>query len=211
MATTRKSKEKEAKETKKKETTAKAEKKVIEETTKEVEKKVVRTRQQLRKAIKKQADNITVYIVNLSPNQVKFTYKNNVVFDLKQEGDETDVALDEFEALKDGHKGYFEKHLIAITDIDCDCEDDFEIEEILEYLGVSEVYDNIENYDIDYIKYILTKMDAYDLEKLLATCDNALAERIAERAVKMLKKGKFDSIKKQKLITDRLGIEELIY
>ncbi|MGL5718476.1 MAG: hypothetical protein ACRCX2_36065 [Paraclostridium sp.] len=212
MATTKK--DKKVKEDKATSKTTKAEKKVVEETTTEpevVEKKVVRSRQQTRKAIKKQADNITIYIVNLSPNQVKFTYKDNDVFDLKEEGDEADVTLDEFSALKNGHKGYFEKHHIAITDIDCDGEDDFELEEILEYLGISDVYDNIENYDIDYIKYILTKMDAYDLEKLLATCDDALAERIAERAVKMLKKGKFDSIRKQKLITDRLGLEELIY
>lgn len=177
----------------------------------EVVKTEKRSRQQIRKAIKKDAPNITVYVMNLSSNQVKFTYANDVIFDLKDEGSETDISLDEFALLKNGHKGFFEKHLIAVTDIDCDGEDEYEIEDILDYLGVSDVYDEIENYDMDYIKYILTKADAYDLEKLLANCDDYLAERIAERAVKMLKKGKLDSIKKQDLIARRVGLKELYY
>ena len=215
--------EKKTKTNNKKATTKKVDKKE----TKPVEKEIVKTMEvketpavekvkekktgaQLRRSIKKDAKDITVYIINLSSGHVKFTHEGSVIFDLKDEGAETDVTLDEFAILKNGHRGYFEKHLIAITDIECECDYEYEIEDILDYLGVSEVYDNIENYDIDYIKYILTKMDNYDLEKLLGTCDNALAERIADRAVKMHKKGKLDSIKKQTLIAKRIGLEKLI-
>lgn len=208
------------KETKTKETTKSKvkTKKVKEETVEPIEseekiEKVVRVKKsdrEIRKELRKLGDEIEVYIINLSSGVVKFTSEKTgvVVFELAPNGDEVPITLNELAELRNGHKGFFEKHLIAVVDVDSE---EYEIEDILNYLGVIDVYDSVENYDIDYIKYILTKMDNYDLEKLLAICDDSLAERIAERATRFARQGKLDSMKKQSLIAKRIGLEELIY
>lgn len=206
MATTKK--ETKTKETTKK-TVAKSKKEAKEtkvaEEVKEVP--VKKTKRELRSELKKLKNEIEVEVINLSTGRVCYTNREGeTVFDLNKFGEREMVELEEMYRLAGKNKGYFARHYIAIGDID---NDDYEIEDILDFLNVKDVYNNIEDYDTDYINEILINMDNYDFEKCITVNDKFLAERLADRARYLHRQGEFDSMHKAKLLADRLNIDDL--
>ena len=195
------------KETKAKTTKAKVTKKV-EEVVKEVEVPVKKkTKRELRNELKKLKHDIDVEIVSLSTGRVSYTNREgDVIFDLNNFGDKDIVDLGEIYRLASKHKNYFERHYIAIVDV---YHDDYDLEDILEFLGITELYSNIENYDENYIHEILMNMDNYDFEKTVSVNNRYLADRLADRAKFLYRKDKFYDMSKAKVLADRLNTYDL--
>lgn len=182
---------------------------VIEEEIVEIEEiRSRKTLKELRQEFRKKKYEIEVEILNL--NSCATTCRNRegrVIFDFNKSGDREFITLADASEVATRYKGFFEKHLIAIIDVDSD---EYDIEDIITYLNLDEIYqDNgIENYDTDYIGQIL-KMDANKFKRLIEDADIELVKTVTNRAVELFRNGKFDSRIKEEVLSSRLGRDDL--
>ena len=180
----------------------------IEETV-EVEEVVPRkTYRELKKEFKSKQYEIEVEVLNLNSCATSCRGRDGrLIFKFNKSGDREFISLADLLEVANRHKGFFEKHLIAIIDIDSD---EYELEDIITYLNLDEIYqeNEIENYDTDYIGQIL-KMDAKKFKRLVEDADIKLAKTIAGRAVELFRNGKFDSRIKEEVLCARLNREDL--
>ena len=105
------------------------------------------------------------------------------------------------------HNVYFKNHLIAITDV---ISDEYDLEDIIEYLNLKEVYTNIENYDTDYVGYILMELDIDKFERVVNQAEPKLLNSLAARAVALYRAKKFDSRLKEDILARKLNRPSLI-
>ena len=199
---------KEVKKTKK--TTTKAKKTVepIVEVKEVVEETPVRKNyRQLRTELLDLRDTIEVEIVNLNAGETFYRDKDGrEIFRLTKPSDKEYVLLSDVYDMANRHRGYFSNHLIAITDV---VSSEYDLEDILTYLNLEDLYDNIEKYDTDYVGYILNKLDINKFERVVETADIKLINSLANRAVKLYKEKKFDSRLKEDILAKRLNRNSL--
>ena len=180
----------------------------VEETV-EVEEVVPRkTYRELKKEFKSKQYEIEVEILNLNSCATSCRGRDGrLIFKFNRSGDREFISLADLLEVANRHKGFFEKHLIAIIDID---NDEYELEDIITYLNLDEIYqeNEIENYDTDYIGQIL-KMDTKKFKRLVEDADIKLVKTIAGRAVELFRNGKFDSRIKEEVLCARLNREDL--
>ena len=180
----------------------------VEETV-EVEEVVPRkTYRELKKEFKSKQYEIEVEILNLNSCATSCRGRDGrLIFKFNKSGDREFISLADLLEVANRHKGFFEKHLIAIIDID---NDEYELEDIITYLNLDEIYqeNEIENYDTDYIGQIL-KMDTKRFKRLIEDADVKLVKTIAGRAVELFRNGKFDSRIKEEVLCARLNREDL--
>ena len=162
---------------------------------------------QLRTELLDLRDVIEVEIVNLNAGET--FYRDNSgreIFRLTKPSDKEYVLLADVYDMANRHKGYFSNHLIAITDV---VSSEYDLEDILTYLNLEDLYDNIEKYDTDYVGYILNKLDINKFERVVETADIKLINSLANRAVKLYKEKKFDSRLKEDILAKRLNRNSL--
>ena len=180
----------------------------VEETV-EVEEVVPRkTYRELKKEFKSKQYEIEVEILNLNSCATSCRGRDGrLIFKFNKSGDREFISLADLLEVANRHKGFFEKHLIAIIDIDSD---EYELEDIITYLNLDEIYqeNEIENYDTDYVGQIL-KMDTKKFKRLVEDADIKLVKTIAGRAVELFRNGKFDSRIKEEVLCKRLNREDL--
>lgn len=199
---------KEVKKTTKKTTTTKTRaKKATEpvvETVKEVvkEKPVRKNYRQLRTELIDLRDTMEIEIVNLNSGETFYRDKDGrEIFRLTKPSDKEFVLLSDVYDMANRHRGYFSNHLIAITDV---VSNDYDLEDILTYLNLEDLYTDIERYDTDYVGYILNKLDLDKFERIVQNADLKLVNSLANRAVKLYKERKFDSRLKEDILARRL-------
>ena len=182
---------------------------VIEEDVVEVEEVIPKkSYKQLKQEFRAKKYEIEVEVLNLNSCTTTCRGRDGrLIFELNKAGDREFISLADISEVASRYKGFFEKHLIAIIDVDSD---EYEIEDIMTYLNLDEIYqDNeIENYDTDYIGQML-RMDAKKFKRLVEDVDIELAKRLANRAVELFRNGKFDSRIKEEALCERLGREDL--
>ena len=180
----------------------------VEETV-EVEEVVPRkTYRELKKEFKSKQHEIEVEVLNLNSCATSCRGRDGrLIFKFNKSGDREFISLADLLEVANRHKGFFEKHLIAIIDID---NDEYELEDIITYLNLDEIYqeNEIENYDTDYIGQIL-KMDTKKFKRLVEDADIKLVKTIAGRAVELFRNGKFDSRIKEEVLCAKLNREDL--
>ena len=198
---------KEVKKTKK--TTTKA-KKVVEPKVEEIVVEEVVERKsyrQLRNELRTLKDHIEVEIVNLSSGETYYRDKDGrEVFRLSKPSDKEYISLSDAYDMANRHSRYFSDHIIAITDV---ISDEYDLEDILEYLNLKEIYNDIERYDTDYINHILNKLDTNKFERIVESCDIKLVNSLASRAVRLYRERKFDSRLKEEILAKRLNRDSL--
>ena len=169
--------------------------------------KVRKNYRQLRSELVDLKNRIEVEIVNLNSGETYYRDKEGrEIFRLKQPSDRTFVLLSDLYDISVKHNGYFKNHLIAITDV---ISDEYDLEDILEYLNLKEIYDEIERYDTDYIDHILNKLDVNKFERVVDGSDIKLVNSLASRAVKLYREKKFDSRLKEEILAKRLNRDSL--
>ena len=198
---------KEVKKTTKKTTTRTRAKKAVEPVV-EVEKEVVKEEpvrknyRQLRTELLELRDTIEVEIVNLNSGETFYRDKEGrEIFRLTKPSDKEFVLLSDVYDMANRHRGYFSNHLIAITDV---VSTEYDLEDILTYLNLEDLYDDIERYDTDYVGYILNRLDLNKFERIVQNADLKLVNSLANRAVKLYREKKFDSRLKEDILARRL-------
>lgn len=167
-----------------------------------------KTYRELKKEFKSKQYEIEVEILNLNSCATSCRGRDGrLIFKFNRSGDREFINLADLLEVANRHKGFFEKHLIAIIDID---NDEYDLEDIITYLNLDEIYqeNEIENYDTDYIGQIL-KMDTKKFKRLVEDADIKLVKTIAGRAVELFRNGKFDSRIKEEVLCARLNREDL--
>lgn len=151
--------------------------------------------------------NVEVEIINLTSSKLVYTCpKTHTEIIFEECGDSETVDLDLLVTMKNKHKKFFSRHYITIVDV---YSEDYTIEDILTYLGVDKFYSELENTDVDYIEDIILNSSVDDFEKIVRKSSYELANRIAERAVKMYKDGDFDSRYKCEVLAEKLEMDHL--
>ena len=167
-----------------------------------------KTYRELKKEFKSKQHEIEVEVLNLNSCATSCRGRDGrLIFKFNKSGDREFISLADLLEVANRHKGFFEKHLIAIIDID---NDEYELEDIITYLNLDEIYqeNEIENYDTDYIGQIL-KMDTKKFKRLIEDADVKLVKTIAGRAVELFRNGKFDSRIKEEVLCAKLNREDL--
>lgn len=161
---------------------------------------------ELRQELKKRK-SLEVEIMSLSTGEIIYECpKTRYKFNLSKVGARESLELDVLTTLVNRSRGFFENHLITIVDFE---DDEFTVEDLITYLGLQDIYTDIENTDVDYIAEIL-KLDNDEFEKVINKKGNELLVRkVAERAVYLYGQGEFDSHNKQRALSKRIGINDL--
>lgn len=161
---------------------------------------------ELRQALKKRK-SLEVEIMSLSTGEIFYECpKTRYKFNLSKLGARESLELDILTTLVNRNRSFFENHQITIVDFE---DDDFTIEDLKEYLGLTDIYTDVENTDVDYIAEILN-YDNDEFEKIVSKDSNyALTLKLAERAVYLYRQGKFDSHNKQRALGKKLGMIDL--
>ena len=179
--------------------------KVIEEVVEEVVER--KTYRQLRNELRTLKDHIEVEIINLNAGETYYRDRDGrEVFRLSKPSDKEYVMLADVYDMANRHSGYFSDHIIAITDV---ISDEYDLEDILEYLNLKEIYNDIERYDTDYIDHILNKLNLDKFERVVESCDEKLVNSLSARAVKLYRERKFDSRLKEEILAKRLNRDSL--
>ncbi|HBG2922003.1 TPA: hypothetical protein KPW58_000587, partial [Clostridioides difficile] len=76
-------------------------------------------------------------------------------------------------------------------------------------LNLKDIYEYLDEYDLDYINHILLKLDNDKFVNLVEKANYGLIECLGSRVIELYKKGKFDSHYKERLIATRLGLQSL--
>ena len=180
----------------------------VEETVEVEEVTPRKTYRELKKEFKSKQHEIEVEVLNLNSCATSCRGRDGrLIFKFNKSGDREFISLADLLEVANRNKGFFEKHLIAIIDID---NDEYELEDIITYLNLDEIYqeNEIENYDTDYVGQIL-KMDAKKFKRFIEDADFKLAKTIAGRAVELFRNGKFDSRIKEEVLCAKLNREDL--
>ena len=167
-----------------------------------------KTYKELKKEFKAKQYEIEVEILNLNSCATSCRGRDGrLIFEFNKSGDREFISLADLSEVANRYKGFFEKHLIAIIDIDTD---EYDLEDIITYLNLDEIYqeNEIENYDTDYIGQIL-KLDAKKFKRFIEDANVELVRTIASRAVELFRNGKFDSRIKEEALCERLNREDL--
>ncbi|MEY8151695.1 hypothetical protein AB8344_16455 [Clostridioides difficile] len=171
------------------------------------EKSSRKTYKQLRNELRKLKDEIEVEIMNLDTGTVLYRDRDErLIFEMNKAGEKTFILLSDLYEISNKHRGYFENYLITIIDVDSD---DYTVEDILEYLNLKDMYEYLDEYDLDYINHILLKLDNDKFVNLVEKANYGLIECLGSRVIELYKKGKFDSHYKERLIATRLGLQSL--
>ncbi|HBF7094910.1 TPA: hypothetical protein KOU56_004018, partial [Clostridioides difficile] len=166
-----------------------------------------KTYKQLRSELRKLKDEIEVEIMNLDTGTVLYRDRDErLIFEMNKAGEKTFILLSDLYEISNKHRGYFENYLITIIDVDSD---DYTVEDILEYLNLKDMYEYLDEYDLDYINHILLKLDNNKFVNLVEKANYGLIECLGSRVIELYKKGKFDSHYKERLIATRLGLQSL--
>lgn len=172
--------------------TEKVEKKTPEPKVKKVSKAVIS------KELKKNAKDIDVEIINLS-NGTVLHQRHDESISLEYPGDVTTVSLDFLLNLR--NKGLLENLVISIIDI---YEDGYEVEDVLELLGLTKLYKEC-SMTLESLDELIEKTTSQEFESLIEDADMKVIERITERAIILSRDGGFDSNYKRNILEEKLN------
>lgn len=162
-------------------------------------------RRQLIRKLKKDKENIDVEIKNISV--MRCLYKNNndfVYFDL-QPGESTMIGLDDIYEIAHKCKGFFKNYEIIITDV---YSDDYTLDDILLYLNLQNIYENIPNKDEDCIEELVYEADIDDFKNQLED-NRELCKAVAQEMLVAFKSEDYYDKKKIQYICEKLKIRDL--
>ena len=136
----------------------------VEETMQEVEEKVEKKdaksiRRQINSQLRRDRKNVMVEILNIGYKQCcYFDYNERPYFELMP-GDMEVLSLEDITEVSNRAKGHFKNYDIIITDV---LDDNYTVNDVIEYLGLSRLYKNIPNVDENFLETLIYD---YDLDE----------------------------------------------
>lgn len=168
--------------------------------TKNVSKKSVN-----KKELRQRAKEIEVEVLNMTNGEFFYKCKKTLEeLSLAEKGDSDVVSLDFLLTMKNQHRSLLERLDLVVVD----CYGDYELSDVLDYLGLNKIYE-YENLDIDFIDNAINNMDSSEFEDLVNNSNIGLVVKIAERGIQLAKENKFDSNFKRSVLARRFGKDDL--
>lgn len=168
------------------------------ETKKEVTRKL--TKSEL-KTILKNAD-----IDIVSNDKAQLIYKCPITFQeiyLDEYGDTESVSIDALQTMKSKAKDFLRKYWIVIEDVYVPNSDvEVSVEDVYNYLGLSSIYENIKDFDSDYLDNILKKDKVEKFKDRIDNMDKKLVGQLISRAVELYKNKEFTDSSKMLILED---------
>ena len=196
--------------------TAKAKETVEAVEVKEVTRKP-KTFRELRKMLSRDTE-----VLIMNNTQGGFYYrcpKTNMEINMLEFGDTEVVTIELLEAMKNRSRIAFKNYCIMIVDVypEPEYEDVIEINDVLNYLGISDLYnivnDELENtgdlYSEEFFDNLIINKSKDEFEKIAKKMNRKLLIQLAHRSVLLYQTGRFDSRYKMEFIQEKLGMEEL--
>lgn len=172
------------------------------------------TRRNLIRELKNKRNEIDVEITNISAVRCKYVEEKTKYkyFDL-QMGDKEILTLADLQEVVNRCRFMFEDHYLLITDvIMVDEEDDkkYTIDDLLVYLGLMDIYVDIDNHQIDYIEQLIYDSKIKDFKDVVSRSDRPLLVSIAGRMLSVFKKDP-DEIDRNKIeiISSKLNLGDI--
>lgn len=172
------------------------------------------TRRDLIRELKNKRNDIDVEITNISAVRCKYVEEKTKYkyFDL-QMGDKEILTLADLQEVVNRCRFMFEDHYLLITDvIMVDEEDDkkYTIDDLLVYLGLMDIYVDIDNHQIDYIEELIYDSEIKDFKNVVSRSDRPLLVSIAGRMLSVFKKDP-DEIDRNKIeiISSKLNLGDI--
>lgn len=194
--------------------TKKVEETVIAE---EITKKPRKTFRELRKLLNRDTE-----ILIMNNTQGGFFYKcprTHRDIDMSDFGDTEVVTLEVLEGMKNKGKKLLKNYFIMIVDVypDPSIEDELDIQDVLVYLGIEDLYEPIndeleyngELYSEEFFDNLIINKDRDSFNKLVDKFNKTLLNQLVQRSVYLYQTGKFDSRYKMDKLQEKLGIEDL--
>lgn len=145
--------------------------------------------------------------------------KTHMEINMSEFGDTEVVTIELLEAMKNRAKKLFKNYCLIVVDVypDDELEGVIEILDVLAYLGISDLYENIndeleyngEIYGTEFFDNLIIKKSKDEFNKIVSKMNNRLLVQLTHRAVVLYQSGKFDSRYKMEQIQDKLGLEDL--
>lgn len=172
------------------------------------------TRRNLIRELKNKRNEIDVEITNISAVRCKYVEEKTKYkyFDLRM-GDKEILTLADLQEVVNRCRFMFEDHYLLITDvIMVDEEDDkkYTIDDLLVYLGLMDIYVDIDNHQIDYIEELIYDSKIKDFKDVVSRSDRPLLVSIAGRMLSIFKKDP-DEIDRNKIeiISSKLNLGDI--
>lgn len=172
------------------------------------------TRRNLIRELKNKRNEIDVEITNISAVRCKYVEEKTKYkyFDLRM-GDKEILTLADLQEVVNRCRFMFEDHYLLITDvIMVDEEDDkkYTIDDLLVYLGLMDIYVDIDNHQIDYIEQLIYDSKIKDFKDVVSRSDRPLLVSIAGRMLSVFKKDP-DEIDRNKIeiISSKLNLGDI--
>jgi hypothetical protein len=171
------------------------------EVTKEIDKKETKNP---KKRIAVSRDTEVVFMNNTSGNFFYRCPRSHATFDLYEYGDTDYITIEQLLTMNNKSRKILQEFWIVLLDT---TNEDVEIEDVLKYLGLDRLYnDIIRPEDID--GFIINSNDI-KFEDALKKMNKALATKVVERSVVLYKKGKLNSISKVNTLKEFVGDDDL--
>lgn len=148
------------------------------------------------KEIKKNMKDIDVEIMNITGGTFYYEKGNDIV-EMQEPGETKVVSLD---ILLSMNRDFLNKLFISVVD----CLDDYELEDILTVLNISDTYKHID-VTLEGMDNFLMGASNDEFDKKIRQMPDELIYRLVERAIILDKKNKFDSYAKRKSLETRLN------
>ena len=172
------------------------------------------TRRDLIRELKNKRNDIDVEITNISAVRCKYVEEKTKYkyFDL-QMGDKEILTLADLQEVVNRCRFMFEDHYLLITDVIMVDEDDdkkYTIDDLLVYLGLMDIYVDIDNHQIDYIEELIYDSEIKDFKNVVSRSDRPLLVSIAGRMLSVFKKDP-DEIDRNKIeiISSKLNLGDI--
>lgn len=172
------------------------------------------TRRNLIRELKNKRNEIDVEITNISAVRCKYVEEKTKYkyFDLRM-GDKEILTLADLQEVVNRCRFMFEDHYLLITDvIMVDEEDDkkYTIDDLLVYLGLMDIYVDIDNHQIDYIEELIYDSKIKDFKNVVSRSDRPLLVSIAGRMLSVFKQDP-DEIDRNKIeiISSKLNLGDI--
>lgn len=180
---------------------------VTEEKKLENVKKKTKTRKELSSELRAKRDDIELEILNISTGGCSYYDSHGEAYFNLVPGQSTIVSLREIQDICLQARCYFDEYYLIITDVN---NEHYTLEEILIYLGLSDIYKNIKNYNEDYLRDILLESNDKEFNSLISVKDIKFIKMLAAKAIYLFTVEKEDiSRGKEHALKQMLKLETL--
>lgn len=130
---------------------------------------------------------------------------------LDEYGDTESVGMDVLQSMKSKAKDFFRKYWIIIEDVYIpNSEVDVSVEDVYNFLGLSNVYEEISDFEGGYFDNLLLKEKNDKFADRVEDMDKKMLAQLITRSVTLYQEGKFDNSRKQTIL-EGLADNEFLY